>query len=149
MSRDGLGGAGRFVVHGNDDRLGVVFGGRLDFFDIRVGKAGDFLLLAVVGDLELIRAQTLDRLAGTVGDFDINADHVGLRAKDEGWIRRRRRCCCGGRARGVGEALPAAARSRKLGARARPAASTTASERRKSRTLENLRLERGAIVCLQ
>ena len=82
-------GAGPLVIHGHDDRLGVVLGRGLDFFDIRVGEAGNLLLLAVVGDLELIGAQSLDRLPGTVGDLDIDADNIGLRAENERGVCRR------------------------------------------------------------
>ena len=85
--RNGVGGAGTFIVHGNNDGFGVILGGCLDFFDIGVGKAGYFLLLAVVGNFKLIGSQSLDRLPGAVNDRHINANHVGLRAQNERWVR--------------------------------------------------------------
>ncbi len=99
--RNGVGGAGAFVVHWNDDRLGVVFGGGLHFFDIRIGKAGNLLQLAVVGNFKLIGAQSLDRLSGTVDDGNINANHIRLRAQNEGRIGLRRRLLRRRRGRGL------------------------------------------------
>ena len=140
--RDGVG-AGTFVIHGHDDRLGVVLGRGLDFFDIRIGEAGNLLLLAVVGDFELIGAQSLDRLPGTVGDLDIDADNIGLRAENERGIRWR------SPAAGPARATVGCCADAETGAKKRPAIAKIAFARRKTPPLIFSRLEPCRAPCLQ
>ncbi len=53
----------------------------VDAFDIGVGEARNLLGLAVVGYGELIFAQALDRIAGFVGDFHVDAHQFGFRTE--------------------------------------------------------------------
>ena len=64
------------IINWHDNGLSVLCSRGFDAFYVRVRKTGNILPLAIIRDDELVRAQSLDRLAGLVCHFDVNANQI-------------------------------------------------------------------------
>ena len=69
---------GRIIgaINCNHDGLCVVGLHRLHLLDVLKSEDRDFLLLAILGDSELLGSEAFDGLAGFIRDLDIDADEI-------------------------------------------------------------------------
>ena len=104
--------------------------GLFDFLHVVVVEGGDFLFLTVLGDGELILAQSLDGLAVAAGDLDVDLDQLDGGA-DGAFVVRRRLAEAGRRRAGWRGILRDARRD--AGARAPESASASASDEVRAR----------------